>query len=48
MIKILQISPKNITISDGEPLVKLDIWTIMDYLRSRFDGNCLAGCGRWI
>ncbi|EIS9209311.1 radical SAM protein [Clostridioides difficile] len=37
--KILQINPKNITISGGEPLVRSDIWIIIDYLRSRFDGN---------
>lgn len=37
--KILQINPRNITISGGEPLVRSDIWVIMEYLKSKFDGN---------
>lgn len=36
--KILQINPSNITISGGEPLVRPDIWLIMDYLKSKFTG----------
>lgn len=37
--KILQINPKNITVSGGEPLVRSDIWVLMDYLKSRFNGS---------
>lgn len=37
--KILQIDPENITVSGGEPLVRSDIWVLMDYLKSRFNGS---------
>lgn len=37
--KILQINPENITISGGEPLVRSDIWILMEYLKSRFNGS---------
>lgn len=37
--KILQLSPSNVTISGGEPLVRSDIWVIMEYLKSKFNGN---------
>ena len=37
--KILQLNPSSITISGGEPLVRSDIWVIMEYLKSKFNGN---------
>ena len=37
--KIVQINPKNITISGGEPLIRQDIWLIMDYLKSKYNGD---------
>lgn len=40
--KILQINPENITVSGGEPLVRSDIWVLMDYLKSRFNGSIEA------
>lgn len=37
--KIVQINPQNITISGGEPLIRQDIWLIMDYLKSKYNGS---------
>nr|WP_312983843.1 radical SAM protein [Clostridioides sp.] len=37
--KILQINPENITISGGEPLVRSDLWVLMDYLKNKFNGT---------
>ncbi len=37
--KMVQLNPSSITISGGEPLVRPDIWIIMEYLKSKFDGK---------
>lgn len=37
--KLVEINPENITISGGEPLIRNDIWEILRYMRSKFNGN---------
>lgn len=37
--KIISINPKSITISGGEPLVRKDIWKILNYIKVNYNGN---------
>lgn len=37
--KILQVNPKVITLSGGEPLLRDDIWEIVSYIRLKFNGH---------
>jgi radical SAM protein with 4Fe4S-binding SPASM domain len=36
--KVISLNPEIITISGGEPLVRDDIWELMDHLKNRFTG----------
>ncbi|MEG2789674.1 MAG: radical SAM protein, partial [Romboutsia sp.] len=37
--KVAALNPENIVISGGEPLVRDDIWEIMEYMKERFSSN---------
>lgn len=37
--KILKLKPSNIVISGGEPLIRKDIWDLMEYIKSRYSGT---------